>query len=184
MGMKDNVKGHLIDLLKNHLKIHLKEHLKYHEKELSEGPVEEGGKDPGQHWSGEEWAAETGLDQHHLCQPSLQPQDWTSTFSLLNFPTQTGPASSSYSMTGLDQHHPSSQPLLLNRRTGPVHFFSNFFLNHLARPCVDFHSIPIFSSLLTLSTGLSRESITCFTSPPPPLPLSMPLASGCRSDNS
>ena len=49
MGMKDNVKGHLIDLLKNHLKIHLKEHLKYHEKELSEGPVEEGGKDPGQH---------------------------------------------------------------------------------------------------------------------------------------
>ena len=42
-------KGHLIDLLKNHLKIHLKEHLKYHEKELSEGPVEEGGKDPGQH---------------------------------------------------------------------------------------------------------------------------------------
>ena len=35
--------------VENHLKIHLKEHLKYHEKELSEGPVEEGGKDPGQH---------------------------------------------------------------------------------------------------------------------------------------
>ena len=49
MWMKDNVRGHLIDLLKNHLKIHLKEHLIYHEKELSEGPVEEGGKDPGQH---------------------------------------------------------------------------------------------------------------------------------------
>ena len=49
MWMKGNVKGHLIDLLKNHLKIHLKEHLEYHEKELSEGPVEEGGKDPGQH---------------------------------------------------------------------------------------------------------------------------------------
>ena len=49
MRMKDSVKGHLIDLLKNHLKIHLKEHLKYHEKKLSEGPVEEGGKDPGQH---------------------------------------------------------------------------------------------------------------------------------------
>ena len=118
MWMKDNVKGHLIDLLKNHLKIHLKEHLKYHEKEPSEGPVEEGGKDPGQHWSSEKWAAETGLDQHHLCQPSLQPQDWTSTFSLLNFPTQTGPASSSYSRTGLD--HWTSTILLLNPISGPV----------------------------------------------------------------
>ena len=49
MWMKDNVKGHFIDLLKNHLKVHLKEYLEYHEKGLSEGPVEEGGKDPGQH---------------------------------------------------------------------------------------------------------------------------------------
>ena len=119
-----------------------------------------------------------------------QRQDWTSTiFVNPLFNLKTGPAPSLFStfLLRLDQPlHPTQGQvwtitiLLLNPISGPVHFFSNFFLNHLARPCADIHSI--FSSLLTLSTGLSRESITCFTSPP--LPLSMPLASGCSSDNS
>ena len=80
-----------------------------------------------------------------------QRQDWTSTiFVNPLFNLKTGPAPSLFStfLLRLDQPlHPTqgqgwtSTILLLNRRTGPVHFFSNFFLNHLARPCADIHSI-------------------------------------------
>ena len=49
MWMKDNVKVHLINLLKKTLKDPFEGAFKIPQKKLSEGPVEEGGKDPGQH---------------------------------------------------------------------------------------------------------------------------------------
>ena len=124
-----------------------------------------------------------------------QRQDWTSTiFVNPLFNLKTGPASSFFStfLLRLDQPlHPTqgqgwtSTILLLNPISSTVGLDQcTSSQTSSSITWLDPVLISILFSHPCSPTGLSRESITCFTPPPLPLSMPLPLASGCSSDNS